>query len=76
MHNNQFYNMWNYNYIRQQAAEQYCSDQMYRSFDCAYKLKDFLDSVDKVDLQFQEHMMAECCAVLLEYARRHGWLSI
>lgn len=73
MYNTQFYNMWNYNYIQQQAAEQYHNVQMYRSFDCAHKLKDFLDSVDKVDPQYHGQLMTECCAVLLDYAKKHGW---
>ena len=29
MYNAQFYNMWNYNYIQQQAAERYHSDQFF-----------------------------------------------
>ncbi len=76
MYNTQFYNIWNYNYIQKQVDEQYRRNQMILSFDCAHKLKEFLDSVDKVDPQYQSQTAAECCAVLMDYAKRHGWVSV
>ena len=57
------YNIWNYDYIQQQAQQQYHQNQVFQVVDTARKLQDFLDSADKVDPQYKEAMTAECCAV-------------
>lgn len=72
MYNNQFYNIWNYNYI-QQEVQRYHNNQVAQTFDCAQKLKDFLESIDRVEPQYQTQMIMECCAVLMDYAQKHGW---
>ena len=66
------YNIWNYDYIQRQAQQQYHQNQVFQVVDTARKLQDFLDSADKVDPQYKEAMTAECCAVLLNYAKKHG----
>lgn len=65
-------NIWNYNYIQQQAQQQYHQNQVQQVMEAAHKLKDFLDSVDKVDSAYQGALTAACCAVLADYAEKHG----
>ncbi len=67
-------NIWNYNYIQQQAQQQYHQEQAFQVADSARKLKNFLDSVDHVALEYQGALTAECCAVLLDYAHKHNLL--
>ena len=50
------YNIWNYDYIQQQAQQQYHQNQVFQVVDTARKLQDFLDSSDKVDPQYKEAM--------------------
>ena len=68
------YNIWNYNYIQQQAAQQHHQSQVFQVQDTARKLQEFLDSADKVEDSYKEAMTVECCTVLLIYARKHGLL--
>ena len=68
---NPLYNIWNYNYIQQQA-QQYHQNQVQQVLDTAQKLQDYLDNVDKVDPAYQGAMTAACCAVLADYAKKHG----
>ena len=69
---NPIYNIWNYNYIQQQAQQQYHQNQVQQVLDTAQKLQDYLDNVDKVDPAYQGAMTAACCAVLADYAKKHG----
>lgn len=69
---NPLYNIWDYEYIQRQAQQQYHQNQIIHITDSAKKLKDFLDSVDHVDPAYQGALTTECCAVLIEYARRHN----
>ena len=66
------YHLWNYDYIQQQAQQQYNQNQVFQVVDTARQLQDFLDSAAKVDPQYEEATTAECCAVLLNYAKKHG----
>ena len=38
----------------------------------AKKLKDFLDSCDKVDEAYKSALLAHCSAVLIDYAQKHN----
>lgn len=69
---NPLYNIWNYDYIQQQAQQQYHQNQVQQVLEAAHKLQDYLDSVDKVDPAYQGAMTAACCGVLLDYAKKHG----
>ena len=69
---NPLYNIWNYNYIQQQAQQQYHQSQVQQVLEAAHKLQDYLDSVDKVDPAYQGALTATCCAVLADYAKKHG----
>ena len=66
------YNIWNYNYIQQQEQQQHHYQQVFQTIDCAKKLRDFLDSVDKVEPAYQQQLAFEMCVVLTEYAKKHG----
>ena len=69
---NPLYNIWNYNYIQQQAQQQHHQNQVQQVLDTAQKLQDYLDSADKVDPAYQGALTATCCAVLADYAKKHG----
>ena len=63
-------NMFNYDYIHQQA-QQHHNQQISKIFDAVKKLKDFLDSTDDIEPQYQEMASAEFCAVMFDYMQRH-----
>lgn len=66
-------NIWNYDYIQQQAQQQqYHQNQAQQVIETARKLQDYLDSADKVDPAYQGALTATCCAVLADYAKKHG----
>lgn len=66
-------NIWNYDYIQQQAQQQqYHQNQVQQVLEAAHKLQDYLDSADKVDPAYQGALTATCCAVLADYAKKHG----
>lgn len=66
------YNIWNYNYIQQQEQQNHHFKQVAQTMESANKLKDFLDSVDKVEPAYQQQLAFEICGVLADYARKHG----
>ena len=59
-------NLWNWSFIQQHQAQHH-QNQINQIFDCTKKLKDFLDSTDKIDPAYQQMAMAQMCAVLLEH---------
>ena len=72
---NQFYNMYNLDFISQQAKLyelQYHTSQSLNVADSARKLEDFLESTDKVSPEYQEALISSCCAVLFSFAKSHG----
>ena len=69
---NSFYNIWNYDYISQQEQQQHHLRQVIQVQDTIQKLKDFLDSADDVEAPYQGALSAECCAVLIEYMKKHN----
>lgn len=66
------HNIWNYNYIQHQEKQQHHYQQVSQTIDCANKLRDFLDSVDKVEPAYQQQLAFEICGVLTEYAKKHS----
>lgn len=69
---NNFNKLWNYDFIRNQAQQNYHQSQIYQVIETVHKLKDFLDSSEKVDAPYQDALVAECCAVLLDYTKKHN----
>ena len=67
---NSFNNMWNWDYIQQQQALQHHQNQVYQIADCAKKLKDFLESAEKIDPTYEKAAFEACCAVLLDHANK------
>lgn len=68
---NPLYNMWDYNYIYQQARQQYHRSQVMQVQDSTHKLKDFLDSLDKIDPCYRDAASIEFCATLFGYLQKH-----
>ena len=66
-----FYNMWNYDYIQQQA-QTHQFNQIKKVQDAAKSLKDFLDNYDQIEPAYQNVASAEFCAILAEYLRKHN----
>lgn len=66
-----FNNIFNYDYIQQQAQAHH-NEQVYNVSDSAKKLKEFLDSTDKIEPQYREMASAEFCFVLLNYLEKHN----
>lgn len=68
---NPFWGMMNYDYVQQQM-QQYHIGQIKNTYECAEKLRDFLDSTDKVAPEYQQAAWLECCAVLMDYYQKHN----
>ena len=69
---NQFYNIWNYDYIQQQAQMQHHFSQVKQVQDTAKALYDFLDGYDKIEPAYQQQAMNEFCAILFDYFNKHN----
>lgn len=68
---NPIYNIWNNDYIRQQAQQNHHLEQIKQVQDTAKALKDFLDGCDKIEPNYQSAASAEFCAILFDYINRH-----
>lgn len=66
------YNIWNYNYIKQQEQQNHHFKQVAQTMESVNKLRDFLDSVDKVEPAYRQQLDFEICGVLAGYAKKHG----
>ena len=64
--------MFNYDYISQQAQQEHHQKQIKQVLESAQKLKDFLDSTDNIEPPYQNMASAEFCAILLAYMNRYG----
>ncbi len=70
---NQIYNIFNQQQIQaqlQQMQQQYHSQQMWKVSDCGKKLDDFFKSAEEIDVQYQQFVFAECCAVLGKHMQK------
>lgn len=65
-------NFFDYNYISQQAQQERHKEQVKQVVDSAKKLKDFLDSTDSIEPQYQKMASNEFCAILFDYLKKHG----
>jgi len=71
--NNPFRNMWNTPYIQEYAAYQNSlNSQETAACDCIQKLKDFLDSTEKIDPKNQNIVGATCCMIVIDYIKKHS----
>lgn len=64
---NPVYNIFNMNYAEQQV-QQYHKQQFYNIADASNKFREFLDSCDKVAPEYQQELMRNCCAILIQKA--------
>lgn len=71
---NPFYEIFNRQYIQQQAMfqQQNHVDQVIEVQKSAKALKDFLESSDKILPEYQQMANAEYCAILCDYLRKHN----
>lgn len=74
---NPFYEMFNQSYIQQQAMLQRQNhlNQVAEVQKSAKALKDFLDSLDKIQSAYQQMASAEYCAIICDYFRKHGMIE-
>lgn len=68
---NPLYEMFNQQYIQQQAQQMHYFQQVKQVQDTAKALKDFLDGFDKIELPYQNAASAEFCAIVWDYIRKH-----
>ncbi len=59
--------IWNMDYIQQNLAQQNHNNQIEEVQKSVKALKDFLDSKDKIQPQYQQMATQAYCAVLAEY---------
>ena len=70
--NNPFRNMWNTPYIQEHAIYQNnLQSQEAAAYECVQKLKDFLDSTEKIDPKNQGKVVADCCMIIFDYINKH-----
>ncbi len=70
---NHFLDMWNIDYIQQQAIEhQHHIEQEFQVFQTTKKLQDFLDSWNNIEPQYQSQAVTDCCIILLNYLSRNN----
>ena len=70
---NPLYNILNRDYIQQQIQTHHIN-QVYEVQRSAKALQDFLDSVDKLDSNYQQWASAEYCKIFADYFRKHGMI--
>ena len=69
---NQFYNIWNYDYIRQQAQMQHHFSQVKQVQNTAKALYDFLNGYDRIEPAYRQQATEEFCAILAAYFAKHS----
>lgn len=69
---NPVYGIFNQPFIEAQLRQQHRNDQILKSIDCANKLKELLDSIDKVEPAYQYIVLDQCCIVIGNYMKKHG----
>ena len=74
MYINPVYGIFNQPFIETQLRQQHHNDQVMKSRECANKLKDFLESIDKVEPAYQNIALEQCCIVFGNYMKMHGMI--
>ena len=70
---NQFCDLWNINYIQNQAVEhQHHLEQEFQVAMTTKKLQEFLNSWDNLEPKYQSQAVTDCCIVLLDYLSKHS----
>lgn len=68
---NPLYEIFNQQYIQQQAQQTHYFQQVKQIQDTAKALKDFLDGIDKIELPYQNAASAEFCVIVWNYICKH-----
>lgn len=71
---NPLYEILNRQYIQQQAQPQNHVNQIAEVQKSVKALKDFLDSTDRIQPEYQKMAKKEYCAMLLNYLKTHNLL--
>lgn len=74
IYQNSVYNIFNQSFVEDQLRQQHHNDQVMKSIECANKLREFLESTDKVDPNYQNIALEQCCIVLGDYMKKHGMI--
>lgn len=69
---NPYINMFNVQYIQQQAQLQHHQSQIYEVQKCAKALHDFLEGIDKIEPSYQSMASAEFSMIVLQFFQKHG----
>lgn len=67
-----YIDLFNHQYIQQQAQQQHHNNQVVEIQKCAKALHDFLDGIDKIEPGYQQIASTEFSAIILEYIRKHS----
>jgi len=68
---NPFNQMFNNEYIQQQAAQAH-QREVENVLKSAQKLKDFLDSTDDIKPEYRQDAAIAFCSILNDFFRKHG----
>lgn len=69
---NPIFDIFNYQHVMQQNAQQKHFDQIFEIQKCAKALKDFLESSDKIEESYRQMAFDACCAVLCEHIAKNN----
>lgn len=72
LYQNPLYGIFNQSYIQEQLQKQHHNDQVMKALDCAKKLDDFMESMDKVEPEYQQLALSQCCLVLDQHMKKRG----
>ena len=67
---NPLYNILNRDYIQQQMPTHHIN----QVYEFQKALQDFLNSVDKIEPNYQQQASAEYCKIFADYFRKHGMI--
>ena len=68
---NPIYEVFNRQYIEQQAAQQKHISQIFEVQKSVKSLKDFLDSADRIEEPYRQMALDAYCLVLADYFNKH-----
>ena len=69
---NSIYNIWNYEYIQQEAQRRHDFEQVKKVQDTVKALHDFLDGMDEIEPRYLDYANVEICGVICNYFHKHG----
>lgn len=70
VYQNPIYGIFDQSYIEAQLRKHHM-DQVQKSYDCAGKLRDFLESTDKVEPEYQNMALMQCINVIVNHMKTH-----